>query len=211
MEFTLKNKAINVCAKRGSGKSCLIKYLLNCELDIFDKVYVICPTERVNHFYSDIVPENCIFEIYSESWVSALIEKLTQAKEQGKNRHVLLILDDLVSDVAFHHSKTLKQLYTRGRHLNLSVIMSMQFLHSIPPVARANADYVVCSQLNSASVDILCNEYLSGDISKRDFCEMYHKNSTDYRFFVINCNTVKNNSDLSLIYGNMKVPKEYID
>ena len=86
----------------------------------------------------------------------------------------------------------------------------MQFLHSIPPVARANADYVVCSQLNSASVDILCNEYLSGDISKKDFCETYHKNSTNYRFFVINCNTVKDNKDLSLIYGNMKVPKEYI-
>lgn len=208
--FTLKNKTVSFCAKRGSGKSCLIKYLVSCEKKLFDKTYVICPTERVNHFYSDIVPENCIFDHWSEAWVGTLIQKMTQLKSEGKNKHVLLILDDLVTDVNFGQSKTLKLLYSRGRHLNISVILSMQYINSIPPIARGNTDYFLVGQQNAYSIDLLVTEYMAGNIAKKEFIEMYHLNTRDYRFFVINCNTVKDNGDLRQIYGSLKTPASYI-
>ena len=57
MEITLKNKIIAFCAKRNSGKSQLLRYLLLKSKHLFKKIFVVCPTESVNKFYSDIIPE----------------------------------------------------------------------------------------------------------------------------------------------------------
>ena len=55
--FTILNKTVGLIAKRNSGKSCLLKYLVQAEIHKFNKVYVICPTEKINRFYSDIVDD----------------------------------------------------------------------------------------------------------------------------------------------------------
>ena len=51
MEFNILNKTICICGKRHSGKSELIKYILNLYGHQFNKNFVICPSEAVNHFY----------------------------------------------------------------------------------------------------------------------------------------------------------------
>jgi hypothetical protein len=49
-----------------------------------------------------------------------------------------------------------------------------------------------------------------GDIEKKDFIKMYHEATRDYSFLLINCNSVKNTSDLNSMYGKIKTPSEYI-
>ena len=44
-DFTILNKTVLLCAKRNSGKSRLLRYLVLCEKNKFDKLFVICPTE----------------------------------------------------------------------------------------------------------------------------------------------------------------------
>jgi hypothetical protein len=68
MEIQLKNKIICFCAKRNSGKSQLLRYLLMKSKHLFKKIFVVCPTESVNKFYSDIIPKENIFDQYSEEW-----------------------------------------------------------------------------------------------------------------------------------------------
>ena len=137
--FTIINKTIGLIAKRNSGKSCLLKYLVEAERHKFNKIYVICPTEKINRFYSDIVDDECIFDNYDEKWVEKLINKMTEInsnKSQKERKNVLLILDDIVSDHNFHQSPTLKKLFIRGRHINIGIILTFQYLNLIPPVAR---------------------------------------------------------------------------
>lgn len=66
MDFTLLNKAIIVIAKRNSGKSELIKYLLKDSIRYteFDKIFVVSSTNSINNFYNDIISEHCIFTKY---------------------------------------------------------------------------------------------------------------------------------------------------
>ena len=73
--FELQNKSLVILAKRNSGKSHLMKNLLQYSVKIneFQKIFCISPTEKINKFYSDIIPENCIFDNYSEEWVLSLI------------------------------------------------------------------------------------------------------------------------------------------
>ena len=49
-----------------------------------------------------------------------------------------------------------------------------------------------------------------GTINKKEFIEMYHRNTTNHGFFLINNNCTKNNDDLDEIYGTLKVPIKFI-
>ena len=59
--FSLINKTIILIGKRHSGKSRLLKYLVKYERKKFKKIFVVCPTEKINRFYSDIVSNENIF------------------------------------------------------------------------------------------------------------------------------------------------------
>jgi hypothetical protein len=212
-DFTIINKTIAFIAKRNSGKSCILKYLVMSEIDRFSKIFVVCPTERINRFYSDIVEDDCIFDEYSEEWTMRLIERLTSInanKPKQEQKQVLLILDDCISQTGFHQSKTLHTLFSRCRHFCLSVLITSQILTGIPPIVRQNCDYVLCSQMNKTSVDMLVAEYLTGDIDKQEFIKIYKQSTKDYGFLLINNNSVKDNSDLNSLYGIVKCPEDIV-
>jgi hypothetical protein len=206
--FTIVNKITSLLAKRNSGKSVLLKHLVEAEKHKFARVYVICPTEKINRFYSDIVDDECIFDSYDEKWVDKLINKMTEInsnKPTKERKNVLLILDDLVSDHNFHQSPSFKKIIIRGRHINIAIILTFQYLNLIPPTARTNLDTLFVGQMNKQSIDLLVSEFISGDISKEEFIKIYNRCTKDYNFLVINNNSVKDD-DLNLIYGCIKAP-----
>jgi len=204
-DFTLVNKIVLFVAKRCSGKSVLMKQLIEDEANEFHKIYCICPTEDVNHFYSKsgLVKPECIFESWSEVWAEKFLKYMTQEnadKTPDKQKKVLLIMDDCIADVAFKTSPSLKKIITRGRHISISLIFSTQYLNSISPLQRNNSDYILVGQMNNHSVEILEDEYRSGDISKADFVKLYHDNTKNFGFLVIN-NTSSKTDDINEIYG----------
>jgi hypothetical protein len=94
MDFEILNKTILVVAKRNSGKSQLIRYLILLNKNLFNKIFLICPTECVNSFYSDIIEKRNIHIKYDEKFIENLIDTMTrtnakQPKDQRQN--VLLI------------------------------------------------------------------------------------------------------------------------
>ena len=203
MELSLLNNRIGLIGKTNSGKSRLLKYMLNFEKHKFQKIFVISPTEAVLNFYSDIVPSNQIFNEYKDEWVTDLMQNLTNYKKNNdKPYNVLLILDDIGADA--HNSKALCKVFTMGRHLNISIVMTMQYLNQCPATCRSNFSFILVGQMNKLSTDLLVDEYLMGSIDKKNFLELYHKSSKDYNFFVINCNSVQDNDNIDEIYGTIK-------
>ena len=215
MSITLDivNKTTSLVAKRGSGKSILLKYLVGLSKSKFAKIYVVCPTEEVNSFYGSMVEKNCIFDSWNEEWAEQLIKSMTKENagtSKADKKNVLVILDDVMSDTNFHQSPALKKLYMRGRHINIGVIATCQYLHNLPPVCRNNADWCIVGQMNRQSVQLLAEEYLSGDLEKPEFIKMYNRATKDYGFLVINNTSIKDNDDLNQIYGDIRTPKEYV-
>ena len=203
MNFSLLNNRIGLLGKTNSGKSQLLKYMLMKEKHKFHKIFVISPTESVLKFYSDIVPQNQIFHNFSDEWISSLLKKLTDYKKNNdKKFNVLLILDDVGSDC--HNSKELARIFTMGRHLNISIILTMQFLYQVPPVCRTNFSYLACGQMNRLSTELLSEEFLMGCVDKKEFLQMYHNSSKNFNFFVICCNSVQDNEDIDQLYGTIR-------
>ena len=209
MNLELSNKTISIIAKRGSGKSVLCKYLVEHHRHKFEKIFVVCPTENINHHYQKdgLVPTNCIFDDWSEEWADSLTKQLQKEnanKQQKEMKMVLLILDDIYCDIDAHHSKILKSIFMRSRHYGLAVISLTQTLYSLPPFARINSDTLILGQMNHASVTLAAEEFLSGDLAKPDFIKLFNRSTTDHQFLVINNNSISNSTDLNQIYGIIK-------
>ena len=214
MEFNILNKTICQCGKRHSGKSELIKYILSLYSHMFNKIFVICPSEAVNHFYQKILPIENIFNEYSDEWIDKLMKrliKLNAGKKDDECADILLVLDDCVSDVNFHSAKAFEKLFTRGRHIKISLIITTQYPYLIPPVAGINTDYILVGQMNKQELKVMCDEFLMGDIEPREFMKMYYNATNDYGFLIINNNSTKSNADLNSLYGTVKVPIDEIN
>ena len=118
MDFTILNKTVLLIGKRASGKSELLRYLVNLSKTQFKTVFLVCPTEKVNNFYDGLIKPENIFDEYNEMWVEKLMKKMGEVNQNKSNHeasHILLILDDICSDLNLAKSKTIKQLFCRGR------------------------------------------------------------------------------------------------
>ena len=209
INLSLINHTVICCGKRNSGKSVILKHLVELEKNNFDKIFAICPTESINRFYKDIVIEKCIFDSYNEVWTDKLIDKLTTANAntpKDELKKVLLIFDDILSDINFHESPAMKKIFTRGRHLGLSIICTAQYLYQLPPICRCNSDFVLVGSMNNQSKNLLCDEFLAGSLDRKQFINLYNKATKDYNFLLINNNNVKDNDDIDQIYGTIKAP-----
>ena len=213
MDFDIVNKTVILCGKRCSGKSQLMRYIIMMSKHHFKKMFVICPTEQINHFYKGLIDEKNIFESFNEDWVQRLMKEMGKVNDGKKDKdasHIFLILDDCCSDTNFHQSKSLKQLFTKGRHYKITIAILCQYPYNVPPICRVNCDYIAVGQLNTQGIEILTKEFLMGDITKKDFLKMYYNSTNDYKFLLINNNSSSDNSALDEIYGVLKCPIEYI-
>ena len=209
--FSLVNKSIICIAKRNSGKSELIKYLVKNSIknNEFDKIFVFSTTNCVNEFYNSFICDKCIFSKYSEDWTNKLIDIMT-LKNKGKTNqshkpyNILILLDDMASDISMHQSESIKKLYTRGRHSFISIIVLGQQLVHVSPIMRNNSDYILCGQLNASNIEQLCDSYRIPLITKKEFTALYKELTNNYKFMAINNNTVKDSDNINSFYGWIK-------
>ena len=164
-------------------------------------------------FYSQFLPSENIFTDYSDEWINKLMQRLIKinvGKKDEESAHILLILDDCVSDVNFHTAKNFEKLFTRGRHMKISLMITTQYPYLIPPVARINCDYILVGQLNKQGLKVMSDEFLMGDISPKEFLKIYYDSTNDYGFLIINNNSTSNNNNINSLYGSVRVPKDFI-
>ena len=58
----------------------------NGELQKLKKIFVVCPTEKINGFYSEIVDDKSIMDCYDEKCVEKLITKMTEINSNNQIR-----------------------------------------------------------------------------------------------------------------------------
>lgn len=153
-EFTQfeANPTIIIIAKRGSGKSWIVRAIIKH----FQKVpagIIISPTDLMSSFYGDFFPESFIFYEYKSEIIEKLllrqqkiIEKAKIKAKEGKiiDTRAFLIMDDCLSDKGtWANDKPIKQVMFDGRHYKLIFILTMQFPLGIKPELRSNFDYII--------------------------------------------------------------------
>ncbi len=168
----IPNHPVILCvAKRGSGKSYLLKYLVK-ELDHrfhYNEVYLFSKTADLQEGQFSYVPKKNIFKEYDEQKIFDIMqenEKIKKKyKKEGNHKNVLIIFDDMINERSVTNSKMLNEIATRGRHSNISLILLSQDLSSragFSPTIRKNVDLYISFDIYDRSTRELCSDcYLS--------------------------------------------------
>jgi hypothetical protein len=127
----INHSNIAIIGKRRSGKSSLVKKILNYKN--INNIYVISETEKFNPFYSDFIPKENIYHEYKTEILDDIYNK--------KNNKIL-IMDNCMNKNIWLKDTNILELFFNSRHYNLSFILTMEYPLDIPPELRSNLDYV---------------------------------------------------------------------
>lgn len=146
-EMFLPNPSIVMIAKRGSGKSWVVRAILEYLKDL-PAGCIISPTDLGNPFYGSFFPEAYIHYEFKPEIIKKILDRQRIIKKKiksGKNidPRCYIIMDDcLASKGAWIKDPDLKHIFFNGRHEAITYILTMQFSLGITPELRSNFDYI---------------------------------------------------------------------
>jgi len=121
-------------------------------------IFVFSPTFESDTSYKDLkkkmkgYEQNCVEDLDYEL-IDLILERQKEAKKQKKARPVLLLFDDLVTKLNPKKLTILTELYFRGRHHFINIIMSSQQFRAIPKAMRLNCDSMIAFPNNMNSIE----------------------------------------------------------
>lgn len=190
-----QGRTVLLIGKRNTGKSVLMRWLLNIMKDKIELPIAFSPTNASVELFKEFIPETLIHEAYDEVVVMSIINGQRELAKSGKRlRSICLILDDCMYDAKIMKSKSMRDLFMNGRHLNLSIFIAVQYCMDIPSWARSNTDYVF--QLKDSNVTSRKKLYdhffgIFGDF--KTFTKVFTQCTEDYQCLVMD-NTQSSNA-----------------
>ncbi len=151
LEWMVPNPAICMIAKKGSGKSWVVRSILK-HFESIPGGVIIAPTDKMTAFYGKFFPDVYIhYEYKSEILDSAfyrqgkMIDKCKEKLAKGKkvDPRAFLIMDDCLSSKGtWMRDAPVLKMFFEGRHYKIMYILTMQFPLGIIPELRTNFDYI---------------------------------------------------------------------
>lgn len=204
------DSVILLIGKRNTGKSFLLRDILYHHKKIPIGM-VISPTETANHFFNDFIPNILIHEEYSSSILERFVNRQKKIAEQysiEKNKYgksdldpsAFLILDDCLYDKTWPADKNMRFLFMNGRHINVFLMITMQYPLGVPPHLRANVDYVFILRENQIKQQQRIYEQYAGMFHNFDaFATVLNACTENYECLVID-NKVQSNKLEDQVY-----------
>ena len=165
--FDGSNFSMLLCGSSGSGKTMLLKDLIQTMKKKYDYFVVLCPSLEFSGDYKEFQDNNdekkqfTFFNEYDPRVLQEIMD--TQADiivRYGKNRcpKVVVILDDCMENI--RQRSIVEKLYFKGRHINISPISLVQKLKGISTILRVNTRYAVFFRAgNSSEVEHFLEAY----------------------------------------------------
>lgn len=190
----------------GSGKSLLLQNLItNGYAGLFERIYIFSPSIDIDSTWQPVKnyiknniklakDEQVYFNSYNVADLENIINKQYKVVEYLKSNNyefamqILIIIDDFADNPKLtHDSNILNSLYTRGRHLNISILISSQGFKKISPLIRKNITHLMLFRIrNQADLDAIIDE-LSALYNKKTLLKIYETATKEkYHFLYIN-------------------------
>lgn len=179
-EIKTPNISLFVAPPR-SGKTFLMRYLiytLACE-GKFKYGLVFSPTQ--DDSFDKLIPEKYIHRQFDEQKLKLFLRKQKKTKLPA-----FLILDDAAGSIDMN-GKLFNHLFTSYRHYNLSIFVSIQWIHKVAPVVRNCTTYAfVFKHSNQKSYEVLHSAFFADkDNWKETRDEINNSLKQPYSFILI--------------------------
>lgn len=151
LDMMVPHGAIVMIAKRGSGKSWIVRAILDFYRDIPVGI-IISPTDRMNSYYADFFPDSYIYYEYKSETIERIMSRqqmiIDKAKEKEKigkkiDTRSYVVMDDCLGQKGkWVRDPPIQEMLFNGRHYHIMYILTMQQPLGITPELRNNFDYV---------------------------------------------------------------------
>lgn len=183
-----------IVARRGSGKSTLMKDLLYNQRNNFHYVLGMCPTMESAQFMRSCMPSACVFDRYVPAKIDELVALQQELAGKGKAKAVLLVLDDVLYDKTALRSVAMRNIFFNGRHLKISLIGCSQYCVDLGPDLRSQTDYVCLLKENSLSNRLKLHRFFFGMIENfNDFTALLDRCTQNFEALILD-NTLTSNA-----------------
>jgi len=152
------HSVILLVGKRETGKSVTAQVICNY-FKWIPRGVVNCTTDLTNPIWSERVPRCYVFPRFEPDSIKKLMNDQIRLRNkikreiwarEGKKRklkkgelpYAFIIFDDCGFDKRFRSDETLKELLLNGRHLNILVVIILQYVMDVHPALRGNADFI---------------------------------------------------------------------
>lgn len=205
---------MSLAAPRRSGKSYLICEQLRAEfIKRFDHIYIFSPSIHLNGDYDEFEKYENVHLIsnVTPGEINSIFDKMVEVKEQCRVRdqqidmgyklpkytcpETLIILDDCVDSNLLNFKGCVDKIAERGRHCNISAIVSSQRLSAISRSIRINSDiFLIFIPYQARELEQFIEQFIFKDQRKAIYECMRQIFDVPYRFLFID-NTEKNLRD----------------
>jgi hypothetical protein len=148
-----------VCGSRNQGKSVIIRDLVENHMGQFD-IYVVFSNTLSNGWYQQFITSRLMFEEYKPEVLlhleQAQKERLSKRK---KLLNILIIFDDCIS-LKNKYSDVIMQLFTRGRHLGMSIVFATQTPTMCASIWRQNTTYLILLKCKGTAMEHIVNNFM---------------------------------------------------
>lgn len=164
-------------------------------------IFVMSPTFIMDESYKDIRKymedlDDNIIDNYDEDFLSKIIERQKDCKTEKTLEPVLVIVDDLITEIPITRNNVIKNLFLKGRHYGISCIITSQVYKLMPKGIRLNANGSI---------------YFVNNMNKRERNDISEEQSTDY--FNEMCNFIRdvdyNQYDFLFVNPKLKMSERF--
>lgn len=175
-----------VYGSRFTGKTCLLSYLVKkfyLKRGLFDSIVILTPSKydkawnNIRHRKRVTILNKC-----NNSLLNDILELQEERLEHGEKSHILLIIDDFAT--MCRSLRALEEISVRGRHANITCILSAQYSRCLSPVIRGQSQGVVLFKMGDKELEALALEGLRALIDTQDFVKWVKEHTQKPRSFV---------------------------
>ena len=175
---------ICIIGKRNTGKSEVIRSLLYHNKDIPSGI-VISPTETGNKFYSSFCPDSFIHHAFDPDLLGRIMTRQRRrVHKYGKivKNNLFIILDDCMYDSKeICGNKYIKEIFRNGRHFQITIIVTAQYVMDLPVALRSNIDFIFCMRENNvANIERLYKSFFGIFQTKYAFSQAFNVVTENY-------------------------------
>jgi hypothetical protein len=160
------------------------------------------------------IPNENLFKGLEDEELAAVIdfceEQYLEAEEDGEPLpQFLVILDDVMENLKQKDKNSaVNELFIRGRHINISTMVFLQYYSRLPAVSRLNSTGLIIFELPKKQIDYIADEHNYLD-NRKEFHALYKAATREkHSFFVINYSNDREHRYLNKHFELIELPEE---
>ena len=180
--------------KRGTGKTTLTADILYHQRKKFDAGIAFSATEESNGFWSKHICDTLIYQDFDSKVYANFIAEQRRINSLLNNPiNSFALLEDCMYSRILKSDPSIRGSFFNGRHWNIFLIVTMQYVLDLPPELRSNVDYIFILRNNMVADREKIWKHFCGFIPTfAAFSQIMNKCTQGYECLVVN-NTARSN------------------